>query len=518
MDFTSENQISRPVTIFHGRSSPETGALLVGYAALMAAYDLKVHLPEQLAVISPRHRRYESATWAVYTPRHKPEDTLAGHLAFALRYEGVDLALLRALFASAGGGALEAWVRREPVGRYARRAWFFYEWLLDQKLDLPNARTGNFIDALDPKRYWVGPATPSKRHRVRDNLPGVRDFCPLARRTVKLAAHIARNRRTEAWKTADQASPDVLTRAAAFLLLSDSRASFEIEGERPGRDRAERWGRAMGQAGSHPLTINELLRLQRIVIADARFVKLGLREEGGFVGAHDRDRGEPLPDHISARWQDLPRLLHGMIATDTKLREGGVPDPVISAAMIAFGFVFIHPFADGNGRVHRYLVHHVLAGRGFAPPGLVFPVSAVILDCLDEYRRTLEAFSRPRLPLIEWTATPSGNVEVLNETIDLYRYFDATRQAEFLYDCVAQTIERSLPEELRFLERYDRMRAAVDARFDMPGHQADLLIRFLRQNDGVFSKRAREKEFQALTDAECGEMETLYGEIFEEAG
>jgi len=182
--------------------------------------------------------------------------------------------------------------------------------------------------------------------------------------------------------------------------------------------------------------------------------------------------------------------------------------------MIAFGFVFIHPFTDGNGRIHRYLIHHVLAERGFAPKGIVFPVSAVILERIDEYRQVLEAYSRPRLEHIEWRSTPDGNVEVLNETIDLYRYFDATRQAEFLYDCVVQTIEYSLPEEIRFLERYDRMKAAINERFDMPDHKMDLLIRFLGQNKGVFSKRASEKEFQALSSAERRELEALYTEIF----
>ena len=514
MNNSPRKRISRSVSVFHERALPELEAVLVGYAALVDSYELRVPLPERLAVISHHHRRYDTESWAVYTPRHTPADTVAGHLAFALRYEGVELAVLHALFAEITGDEIEAWVRSEPVGRYARRAWFFYEWLMDAKLDLSDATTGNFVDALDPKQYIIGPVRPSRRHRVRDNLPGVRDFCPLVRRTAKIDACLAHDWQVEAQKQTGLVHADVLARAAAFLLLQDSRASFAIEGERPGANRAQRWGKAIGQAGLHPLTIEELLRLQSIVIADSRFVKLGLRNEGGFVGAHDRDDGTPLPGHISARWQDLPALLKAMIATETRLREESVLDPVIAAAMIAFGFVFIHPFADGNGRIHRYLIHHVLTESGFAPKGIVFPVSTVILERIDEYRRVLEAFSRPRLEHIEWRPTADGNVEVLNETIDLYRYFDATRQAEFLYDCVIQTIEHSLPEEIRFLERFDRMKAAINERFDMPDHTIDLMVRFLRQNKGVFSKRAREKEFKALSDAERGELETLYAEIF----
>jgi Fic family protein len=243
---------------------------------------------------------------------------------------------------------------------------------------------------------------------------------------------------------------------------------------------------------------------------------MGLRAEGGFIGMHDRNDRTPLPDHISSRWQDLPRLLEAIIATDTRLREGGTIDPVVAAAMIAFGFVFIHPFVDGNGRIHRYLIHHVLAERGFVPKGIVFPVSAVILERVDEYRQVLDAYSRPRLKHIRWQSLPDGNVEVLNETIDLYRYFDATRQAEFLYDCVVRTIEHNLPEEILFLKRYDRLKVAVTERFDMADHTVDLLVGFLDQNNGVFSKRAKEKEFKAFTDAERSELESLYASIFGE--
>jgi Fic family protein len=156
---------------------------------------------------------------------------------------------------------------------------------------------------------------------------------------------------------------DILARTAAFLLLKDSRSSYAIEGERPSQDRIQRWGRAIGEAGRRPIDREELLRLQRIVIGDERFIRLGFRDEGGFVGDHDRDTRRPLPNHISARPDDLPSLVDGLIAFDRDAAQA--LDPVVAAAVLAFGFVYIHPFADGNGRLHRYLIHHVLAERGF---------------------------------------------------------------------------------------------------------------------------------------------------------
>jgi Fic family protein len=253
--------------------------------------------------------------------------------------------------------------------------------------------------------------------------------------------------------------------------------------------------------------------LQEIVIGDKRFTRMGWRQEGGFIGVHDRVTNAPIPDHISARWQDITPLIAGLIATGHRLSESNY-DPVLAAAMIAFGYVFIHPFEDGNGRIHRYLIHHVLAEKGFAPKGIVFPVSAVILERIDDYRRTLEAYSKPRLDLIEWKPTHLGNVEVLNEPIDLYRYFDATRQAEFLYDCVRQTVEKTLPEEVAYLSRHAEMLRFIDDHFDMPDKVSENLIAFLRQGNGKLSKRTREKEFQKLTGEEVETLEDKFAEIF----
>ena len=276
----------------------------------------------------------------------------------------------------------------------------------------------------------------------------------------------------------------------------------------PPQDRIQRWGRAIGEAGRQALDQDELLRLQQIVIGDDRFIKLGFRQEGGFVGSHDRESQMPLPDHISARHEDLDDLIAGMVAFDRI--SGQALDPVIASAVLAFGFVYIHPFEDGNGRLHRYIFHHVLAERGFNPTGVIFPISSAILERIDEYRAVLESYSTRLLPFIEWQVTEKFNIAVTNATADFYRFFDATPHAEFLYSCVQKTIEVDLPYETEFLRRYDQFRTAIDNMFDMPTRTVDLLFRFLRQNNGQLSARARSKEFAALTDQEVEQVENIY--------
>ena len=189
-------------------------------------------------------------------------------------------------------------------------------------------------------------------------------------------------------------------------------------------------------------------------------------------------------------------------------------DAVIAAAVLAFGFVYAHPFQDGNGRIHRYLIHHVLAQRGFNPAGVIFPVSAAILERIDDYRLVLEEYAKRLLPLIDWEPTPDGNVQVKNDTADFYRFFDATPHAEFLYSCVRTTIEQDLPRETAFLAHYDQFRSRIQALVEMPDRTVDLLFRFLHQNGGKLSKRARAQEFEKMTDAEAGAAEEAYAALF----
>jgi Fic/DOC family len=513
MQLQKEAHFSGPVIVFHEKRLPER-ATPVGYAALIDAYNLQAPWPRVLSAISERHRLRIERGWQMFGPRYAPEPTLEDHLTFALKNEGLDLTILKRLFQQTGPAPIENIVKNAPTGAYARRLWFLYEWLLGQRLDLADAESGRYIEAVDTNLQWASDGKTSSRHRVKDNLPGTPQFCPMVFRTETLARYAAANLSERAAEVAAKVPKDILTRTAAFLLLKDSKSSYAIEGERPPQDRIQRWGRAIGEAGQHELDRDELLRLQKIVIGDERFVRLGFRTEGGFVGEHDRDTRAPLPDHIDARPEDLEFLIAGLVEFDHGAAQ--TVDPVIAAAVLAFGFVYIHPFADGNGRIHRYLIHHVLAKRGFNPPGVVFPLSAAILESIDRYRDVLESYSTRLLPFVEWEATPEHNVRVLNDTGDFYRFFDATPHAEFLYECVERTIERDLPNEADFLRRFDEFRTEIERIVEMPERTLNLLFRFLCQNEGQLSGRAKEREFAALSENEVGLVENAYRRSFVE--
>ncbi|WP_396170644.1 Fic family protein [Flavobacterium sp.] len=509
----NNKHFSLNISVFHGHKAPEEG-ILVGYGAIIEAFNLAIPLPNQLALISQKKRQYTTENWQVFTSRHKPEDTLYKQLVFALKYEGINLLFFKKLFEKLSEEDCKTLVQIEPQGQYSRKIWFLYEWLLERKLAIPDLDKGNFVALVDEKIQFELPiSTNSSRHRIKNNLPGTIDFCPLIFKTQKLVNFIEENLPNKKNNYLNAIRKELLQRASAFLLLKDSKASFTIEGETPTNNRAVRWGKAIGQAGTKSLDKEELLRLQQIVIENSRFLKMGFREEGGFVGEHDRITSEPLPEHISAKSEDLEKLVNGLITTYEKLEKSGF-NAVLAAAEIAFGFVFIHPYVDGNGRIHRYLIHHILSKMQFAQQGIIFPISASILNHIDDYRIVLESYSHPLLDFIEWKPTKNHNVEVLNETIDFYRYFDATRQAEFLFDCVNDTIENVIPNEVDYLQKYDEMKSYLDDVFEMPDKEVALLIRFLDQNNGKLSKRAIEKEFIELTDIEVKEIEEHYQSYF----
>ena len=123
---------------------------------------------------------------------------------------------------------------------------------------------------------------------------------------------------------------------------------------------------------------------------------------------------------------------------------GDVVHPVLHAAAVAYGFVFLHPFENGNGRIHRLLIHNILARRDFTPEGLMFPVSAAMLKNPGEYGASLEAFSKLLMPFVEFELDQEGRMTVLNDTVVWYRYIDMTSQAEALFGFIEKTIETEL--------------------------------------------------------------------------
>ena len=225
----SNKSFLREISVFHGRMAPEKG-LLAGYGAVIEAYRLPVPLPDRLSLISAKKRQYKDQAWQVFTPRHKPEDTLYKQLVFALKYEGINLLVFKKLFERLTDAECIRLVRIEPLGQYSRRIWFLCEWLSGEKLKIDDLSTGNFVPLINEKWQYAIKGQRSSRHRIINNLPGTVDFCPMIDKTEKLEKYVSAGISQEKNILLNSIHKDVWQRTAAFLLLKDSKASFTIEG------------------------------------------------------------------------------------------------------------------------------------------------------------------------------------------------------------------------------------------------------------------------------------------------
>jgi hypothetical protein len=297
----------------------------------------------------------------------------------------------------------------------------------------------------------------------------------------------------------------LLKRAVAYLYTKETRSSFEIERITPNLTRTERFVSLLHSARSEDYcNKSRLLELQHHIV-DPRFQDADYRSTQNYVGESAFSQREKI-HYVSPKSDDLSQLMGGLIASHDRMSQSNI-HAIVHAAIVSYGFVFLHPFDDGNGRIHRFLIHNILARRGFTPTDMIFPVSASMLRNLGDYDLSLEAFSRPLLEHVEYQLDDEGQITVQNETANLYKYIDLTVQAEALFRFIEQTIETEWVDELTFLANYDKTKRAIQEIVDMPDRKIDLFIHVCIQNNGRLSKAKRESTFGFLSDHEVIRME-----------
>ncbi|HEV2392373.1 MAG TPA: Fic family protein, partial [Verrucomicrobiae bacterium] len=401
------------------------------------------------------------------------------------------------------------YIRSKPTGKYARRLWYLFELLTGKRLPIDDLTTANYVDLLEADEYYTTAPVQVRRQRVNDNLLGDARFSPTVRRTAKLAEFEKKNLSRRCRQLLEGYPRDIMRRALSYLYTKETKSSFEIENVTLDASRTERFIALLASAEKKDFFAKpELIDLQNR-IADERFREPDYRQSQNYVGESASHR--EIVHFVSPKPADLAALMEGMFAAHRRMEAGKI-QAVIHAATVAFGFVYMHPFEDGNGRIHRFLIHNILARAGFTPPGAIFPVSAAMLQDKEAYDAALEHFSVPLLPLVEYKLDYQGRMTVHNETALRYRFIDMTAQTEALFLFVERVIETDLVQELDFLRNYDTAKSAIQAIVDMPDRLLDLFIRLCVQNKGVLSAAKRKNHFDMLTDEEVAQMQQVIKE------
>lgn len=496
--------------------NPAKGLRQVGYSELVCRYSLDIIPHYVKSFIAEKGRRKtvidDYRRTEIYTKRYDPGDSLKDHLIFALKFEGINLEILNALFLVLDHKDIEHFIKKTPAGKYARKIWFLYEYLMGKELDLQPSKTTNYVDLLDQDKYYTCKGIPHRRQKVTDNLLGNQRFCPMIRRTDNLSNYIDLQIDKKGMEVVESYPEEILLRAVSYLYTRETKSSFEIERAAPDQKRAARFVELLRLAEDREFFDKlSLIELQRAIV-DERFANNDFRADQNYVG-QTVSFGNELVYFVAPKPEDIPMLMEGMFDAYKRMMTSEV-HPVVVATAITFGFVFMHPFDDGNGRIHRFLIHNILAKRRFTPKGLIFPVSATMLRKIKEYDETLELFSKHLLPLLDYELDSDGRMEVKNETLLHYKYIDMTAIAEKLFGFIQDTIENELVSELDYILDYEKAKLTIRAIVDMPDRLIDLFIRLCVENNGRLSKNKRKAKFEKLTDKEVSQMEECVRNAF----
>ena len=346
-----------------------------GYAYLLENFGLTgmPHWHTSFVSSSGTHRSkvQDGAIEDIYPTRYWPGEKIGDHLEFALKYDGVNLGLLAQIFEHVPQGELTEYIKSRPTGKYARRIWFFYEFLTGKQLSIDNITSGNYVDALEAKEYYtVQNGDKSPRHRIVNNLLGPHAFCPVIRRTEKLSKLDLTDLRKKCEDIVIAYPPELLRRALSYLYNKETKSSFAIEHIKPNASRTEKFITSLELAEKEDFCEKErLIELQNRIV-DPRFKESDYRQSQNYVGQTVAYQKEII-HYICPKPDDLPNLMAGLIESHKRMKSGNV-SPVIHASTISYGFVFLHPFEDGNGRIHRFLIHNILSLREMVPRGLMF--------------------------------------------------------------------------------------------------------------------------------------------------
>ncbi|MDR3491836.1 MAG: Fic family protein [Gammaproteobacteria bacterium] len=289
-------------------------------------------------------------------------------------------------------------------------------------------------------------------------------------------------------------------------------SSYQIEKEQPDKIRVVRFINLLQQASTiESLSKEILIELQNIIV-DPRFKNIDYRHNQNYVGENINPHFQKI-HFISPKPGDIFDLMNGLLDSLNRMLSADI-NPVIIAAAISFGFVFIHPFEDGNGRIHRFLIHYILSKKDFTPKNMIFPISSIMLHNMHDYDSVLESFSKPLLSVLtKYDLTEEGIMTVQQDSKSYYQYIDFTFMTTYLFSCIKEAIYDHIEREIKFIVNYDKAKKAIQDLVDMPDNQIDLFIKCVIQNDGKLSSSKREKFFSLLTNKEIAQLIAVINDI-----
>lgn len=444
------------------------------------------------------------------------------NLETAINYQGIRLTYLVPIFERLDSVGLTNYIKEKPQSTIRRCIWYLYEWLMEKHLNIENS-TANYTPLLDNRFYYVAKiGIKDSRTRVINNFLGNKRFCPMVRK-ISSVRDIAENNimdmaLSKLMDTYSSINPEQLGRSIEYLYTKETKSSTQIENEDQSNDKMRRFYRVLKTSGSIPLSKRRLLDIQNEIVRNNKNDE-DYRKEEIYVGETRitwRDGIEENIHYIGPRYEHVAGMMDGLIEMHKSIMLDDNLPPLIHAAIMSFGFVYIHPFSDGNGRVHRYLIHDILKSRISIEHDFIIPISAAILQRRSEYDEVLEKVSKPIMAMINYDLNEDDHSICIDNDINyMYRYPDLTEHVVFLYKMMEASIVEDLIQEVLYIVKYDAVKKAIEDRFDMPNKELNLFIQLSIHNKGRIANKKRKRFEKWINEEKIQYLEQLVCEILE---
>lgn len=482
-------------------TAPRNPAGPVGYAWLrdtFGAPDFLGGREARLASVTSLDRRPDGS---LLVPRvMDPLDSILEHVLFALKYEDRNLHLLSLALRNIDGKELEEAYRNTPNGAYIRMACYFWEQINQKELSQAgDGITAPYLRFFDPDLYATGASRRSPKWRVDFNGLGDVHFCPVVRLTPEIKQMLADDVLAQARAFAQEKKGEMLDRALRWAYLSETEGSFAIEGVVPSKGKAEAFVRLL-QHASDPRSLSEeyLCSLQNVAIEDPLNREYQFRTQQNRL---QRGRGAAGVSYVPPPPEMVEGLMAGILELANNPRSE-IP-ALIHAAVVSFGFVLIHPFMDGNGRLSRYLVHHCLGQSGLLPEAFVLPMSVAMKRNESDYLSALTSFSKPAREFcnVTWLGGSDYVYDWAKDHDLAFRYMDVTEGAAFILRMAHDSLRHDLHLETKWLADFDSIYKTINERYDIRNdHLADLIVFALDQEGRLSINRRKQYADRVSTE------------------
>lgn len=439
------------------------------------------------------------------------EDTVISHILFAIKYQGIDLALLaQALRKISEKEILEVLVQA-PSGMYIRKVCYLWEAFNQKELQPIPKIEGAYVDLFDENTYVTGVKHRNSKWRVNFNGLGSLDYCVSVTKTPKLVKLLEDNILEKVNSFIKSLDACAIDRAMNWAYLSETESSFEIEREKPSHKKSQAFIDLLKQVNqAKDLSEEYFVQLQNITITNPLDQAFFYRHQQNWLS--NSSRGAigvtyipPPPEMVSPLMEGLLKLIN---------LHGKEINPLIVASIASFGLVFIHPFMDGNGRLSRFLFHYVLSLSKQLDNGLMLPISIAIQRHEKEYLKALQSFSIPARDRWEvlWIDQDQYQMKFLSD-MTMYQFWDATECVEFGLEMAMEALEVDLKKEVQFLETFDAIYKKINHEFDVRNTTLNYLILGCLQNLGKISNNRRKKFANLVQEELYDAIESAYAQF-----